>query len=84
MIKCKLTKVSRPDVEGGLRTDEVEGSTDFMPTIGEPFQMLAAPLEGGSFRYVATSLVKAIVEESEQEVKFMTESGSIYTVEYIH
>lgn len=42
-MKVKLRKRYRPDVEGGLRTEEVVGDAPYPPRHGKPF-IMAAPL----------------------------------------
>ena len=82
---CTLTKISRPDIPGGMRTDSVRGSTKELPTLGKRFVMLAEALETGSFRYVDTSEVESVEPMEGFDItnayRFTTWSGSVYELE---
>ena len=73
-MRVRLTRMT-----GGsaLRTDSVEGETDDMPTVGQPFFLSAPPLVEGRIRLVNTTRVVALHDDGE----FTTESGSRYRVE---
>ncbi len=59
MIKARLIKIA--STHDLLRTDVVEGETPQEPVVGEPFFILAEPLEKDYWRrYVRTSPVLAI------------------------
>ena len=80
---CTLTKISRPDIPGGLRTDSVQGSTKELPTIGKRFVMMAESLSDESdFRYVGTSEVERVEPIEGFDItntyRFTTWSGSVY------
>jgi hypothetical protein len=81
-MKCKIHKVSRPDVEGGLRTNDVEGQTTRLPTMGKPFVMTAKPLNpNATLRYIETSPVKSVVESDDGKTYIIrTETGSVYEI----
>lgn len=77
----KLTKVSRPDVEGGLRTDTVLGSVVCFPKKGLTMQMVAEPLNPeADIRFIETSPVTD-VQEKDGVTTFQTLTGSVYTLE---
>jgi len=82
--KAKMTKLFREaDLEGGLRTDVVEGVIRRHPEVGDPFVLESAPLdEKYDTRIVSTSRVTSI-EEVDGAVLLRTESNSLYKVEYI-
>ena len=81
---CTLTKISRPDIPGGLRTDSVQGSTKEIPTLGKRFVMIAESLSGeGDVRYIDTSeviVVEPIVDfiRPRNVIEFTTTTGSVY------
>lgn len=81
-MKCKLTKVSRPDgVDGGLRTTTVEGwCEEGAIAIGKTFRMTAPPLECGDIRFIETSPVRAF-ELMDSVFTILTHTGSVYKVE---
>jgi hypothetical protein len=82
-MKCKLTKISRPDgAPGGPRTDTIEGKAVGPPVLGAYFEMTGKPLtEGAVVRYVSTSRVMAM-EPVEGGSILTTESGSRYRLEF--
>jgi hypothetical protein len=60
-MKVKLTKLI-----GGsqIRTDSVDGTTDLLPTVGQPFVMVAESLSFiGGFRLVNTSDVQKVTQD---------------------
>lgn len=82
-MKVKLTKVYRDDsIEGGLRTNSIIGVASKIPQKGEPFVMMAEPLEFGDVRYIETSEVTDS-DVLENIITFHTQSGSIYTLEVL-
>jgi hypothetical protein len=86
MFKCKLTKISRPDVPGGLRTEFVVGEAASQPTVGKSFLLTADPLAPGTdIRVVRTTSVKSIAANRRDPhiVKFTTDTGSVYLMEYL-
>ena len=64
-----------------LRTDEVEGVTRELPTVGKSFVIIGEGLEFGN-RCVNTSPLKK-VEEIENGYRLHTASGSLYEVELL-
>jgi len=81
-MKVKLTSLYRTLNVGGLRTTSVVGECDSLPKTGEAFVMFAEPLESGNLRCVSTS--KAVdVKIEESIITFVTESGSLYSVEIL-
>ena len=84
MYECTITKISRPNVEGGLRTDVIEGMAQNLPAKGDPFVMMAEPHTakglGLGFRYVETTPITKITKEIEDEWVVTTLSGSVYKV----
>jgi hypothetical protein len=80
MKNCTLTKVSRPDVEGGTRTQVIEGKTNGEPKIGFPFCLIAPPLEKGDVRIVQTSEIEEVNKINDNEFNVKTRSGSIYNI----
>lgn len=79
-MRATLTKISRPNVEGGLRTDTVVGRCHSLPTIGESFNMSAAPLESGDIRLISTSIVEEVESLNQCHYRFKTRTGSVYEV----
>ena len=77
--------VSLTRLEGGsaLRTYSVNGRCLNLPEEGQQFSMMTAPLEGGTFRLVSTSIVK-VLEQRENEYFLTTESGSRYHVQVVN
>ena len=68
--RCRLTRLV--SAHRNLRTNEIEGSCDFKPEAGQPFSMIAAPLNSGySFRAIQTTEVLEVLEEG-QVIKFKT------------
>ncbi len=65
-----------------LRTDEIEGETEELPTEGKAFTMFGEGLEFG-VRVINTSLAIK-VEKSFNLYTFETASGSVYQVEYLY
>jgi len=85
-MKVKLRKRCRPDVEGGLRTEEVVGDAPYPPRHGKPFIMAAPLLNGGSFRAINTSKVVELSLGKKGANDFYTirtQTGSVYTVEVL-
>ena len=82
-MKVKLTKISRPDVEGGLRTNSVEGTCHNIPTVGNHFTMVAPPLEFGNMRCVSTNIVDKVDPVSDNTYRFETRTGSVYEAEIL-
>jgi len=85
-MKVKLRKRYRPDVEGGLRTEEVVGDAPYPPRHGGCFVMTAPPLEGGDFRVINTSKVVELSLGKKGANDFYTirtQTGSVYTVEVL-
>ena len=85
LFECTMSKISRPDIEGGLRTEEVKGVTGFTPAKDKTFIMMAKSLTDYGFdsistRYVETSPVTEVVEEGENEWVVTTMSGSKYNI----
>lgn len=82
-MKYRITKIYRDaGLEGGFRTDAIEGEALSAPEIGKSFFMYGEPLAAGDIRVVATSAVQKI-EPIESGVKIHTLSGSIYSVEEV-
>lgn len=77
-FSCTLTKLSRPDVPGGLRTDAINGEAAEIPEAGQPFAMIAEPLSFGTWRDITTSPVTDVETIEEGKFKFTTMSGSVY------
>lgn len=84
-MNVKLTKIYRkPELEGGLRTDEVIGVCQNLPCKGVRFSMLAEPLEiKAGVRLVETSVVQEVKIKQHNLYSFITESGSHYKVEVL-
>jgi hypothetical protein len=62
-----------------LRTPEVEGITDTLPVVGEPFIMYGKSLNtNAGIRRVSTNIVVEIIEED--PIVFKTASGTIYKI----
>ena len=80
-MKCKLTKLKRPDIPGGLRTDDVVGIADYEPEVGKRFCIFADPLEGGFARFIETNVLSVIEKKDESTWQFSTASGSLYKLE---
>ena len=86
MYKCKLATVSRPDVDGGLRTKEVEGYTPEKPEVGKSFVMFSEPIEKlANLRFIETSpivsLSESVARKGKKSILFKTKTGSVYKVE---
>jgi len=60
----------------------VEGTSQNLPTAGQPFFLIAPLRNSTSFRYVTTSPVKEIVFHIKSKIRFKTERGSTYEVLY--
>jgi hypothetical protein len=84
-MKIRLTKISRPDVAGGLRTNTVDGITSTPLEVGRSLVMTAESLTiGASMRFIETTPITAIdVEEGTSKRTITTETGSVYEVEEI-
>jgi hypothetical protein len=83
---CKLTKISRPDTEGGLRTNEVNGMCMEQPKTGQPFRMTSEPLtEGADIRFIETTRVTDCkVDANNPNIhSFRTQTGSVYQFELL-
>ncbi len=81
----RLTRLQTTDENHPLRTSSVEGECQ-PPEIGNMFVLINdEPLtKGASNRWVNTSPVKEIVSETETEIVFRTESGTLYVYEPIN
>jgi|TARA_R110000823_G_scaffold191353_3_gene322941 hypothetical protein len=65
-MECILTTVKRdPNLEGGLRTESVNGETNDLPIVGWRFELMAQSLDKTipAIRVVSTSPVESITEE---------------------
>jgi hypothetical protein len=81
-IDIKLTKISRPDIEGGLRTNSVEGKCYSLPIVGNQFEMTAPPLESGDIRFISTNFVESVIDTG-KVIRFTTRTGSVYELEVL-
>jgi hypothetical protein len=76
----KLTKISRPDVEGGLRTDSVIGRIEEEPVVGKRLRMIAEPLDkANDIRLIETNIISDINGNI-----FRTLTGTIYQLEELN
>ena len=64
-----------------MRTDTVEGRITRMPELENTFQMMAAPLEGGTFRFIETSPIRKITENTEKKEIIFDTMFSKYKLE---
>ncbi len=79
MTKVKLIKISKN--ENALRDNEIEGEASKLPKVGESFHMTAPPRDiPRGDRWVTTSEVREIVEQTDRAVTFHT-LNSTYRVE---
>lgn len=77
----KLIKVSRPDVAGGLRTNDVIGDILTPLKVGLSFSLIAKPINPeADCRIVQTTPVTGIKVEG-QISEFTTQTGSVYKLE---
>jgi len=79
----KLTKISRPEVEGGLRTDSVVGQLQKEAVVGESLFIVGKALDPNmDIRVVNTSPIIDI--KINGNVKLLrTMTGSVYRLEEI-
>jgi hypothetical protein len=84
MYECELTKVSRPEeLEGGLRTKKVKGTSEIVPTVGKCFMMVGPPLDKNlDVRFVQTSVIKDVSKKG-KTYTFRTQSGSVYKLKLV-
>jgi len=79
-MKIKLIKISKN--ENALRDDTIEGETFALPKVGQSFHLTAPPRDvPHGDRWVTTSEVKEIVEQTDRAVTFHT-LNSTYRVEF--
>lgn len=82
----RLTKVT--STHNNIRTQEIVGWCNDVPTPGESFQMFAPPLDpDAEFRMVTTTLVKSIEASQDPQgllgpLVFRTQN-STYTLEFL-
>lgn len=77
MVEIMLTFLSTKSKNKALRTDRVTGVSELLPSVGQPFAMVAEPLgpEAG-FRIVKTSKVKEVRHHPEEgSMEFWTENS---------
>ncbi len=67
--RVKLTKVESS--HSALRTDEVEGGCESLPTLGDSFEMYGKGLVAGT-RYIGTSMVTSIEGNNSSILIFYT------------
>jgi hypothetical protein len=82
IMKVRMTKVYRdPALEGGLRTESVEGNLSYDYNIGSSIHMLSEPLDKAmDARLVTTSRIVKLEPENGVDV-ITTENGSVYRIE---
>lgn len=79
MISVKLCRLASSN--SNLRTQEVLGHTEKMPTKGESFTMYGKPLDPSmGFRMVTTSVVMEIMKSDDPKVITFATMNSTYTV----
>jgi len=76
MLKAKLIQIKSS--HNNLRTKEVEGEIDKLPTIGESFLICGAGIEFGT-RYVMTTPVQSLEKIDNKTFNFKTENSE-YTL----
>jgi hypothetical protein len=81
-MKCRLTLIRTDHEQYPLRTTEAVGFCDREPTKDLPFQMHAAPLEGGDIRMITTTRIQEVREVEKKKVEFDTEY-STYEWEFL-
>ena len=77
MVEVLLTFLSTKSRNKALRTDSVTGVSELLPSVGQPFAMVAEPLgpEAG-FRIVKTTKVKEVRHHPEEgSMEFWTENS---------
>lgn len=77
--KVRFQKISNN--HNRLRSDDIEGVTNELPTEGKSFVFFGKGLEFGT-RVVNTSPVKIVLQKDDEYI-LHTESGSIYQVNLI-
>lgn len=82
MYIVKLTKV-HSDHDEGLRTNDVDGSCESLPVVGQNFSMTSKPLDENikGFRLIETSIVQSIGNLSSSLMVFKT-TYSTYKLEF--
>ncbi len=82
IMKVRMTKVYRdPALEGGLRTESVEGNLIYDYSIGSYIRMLSEPLDKTmDARFVTTSRIEKLEKENGVDV-ITTKNGSVYRIE---
>jgi len=77
-------KLSRIKNGSALRTDEVEGFTERLPTVGKSFGMLGVALDpnNGNMRVITTSPVKKVESLDHDAIQFETQN-SIYRLDVL-
>jgi hypothetical protein len=77
---CRLIKISRPDVPGGLRTPDVLGVAKLPPVVGQSFKQVGEPLDkAADMRSIETSPITEVTPIS-GGFEFKTATGSVYQV----
>lgn len=71
-LKAKLVRIKSN--HNNLRTDEVEGEIDKLPTIGESFLLCGAGLVFGT-RYITTTPVQSVEKVDNKTFNFKTENS---------
>ena len=83
-MRVVLKQVKRENLEGGLRTPDVIGECQKLPTVREPFVMTADPLVSGTLRYIETSRVRSLTAYvKEKRISFLTENGTRYELQVL-
>ena len=81
-MECTLTRLSKSEDSGELRTNEVRGTSGAPPTRGFSFKLLAPPIvEGANGRLIITSSVTKVLPQftaTQRNWEFTTQSGSVY------
>lgn len=69
-MKCRLTRITD---NGHTRTRVIEGVADKRPTLQENFVLIGESLDKEmDYRWIRTTAVQEILEQSEKQVKFKT------------